>query len=545
MKLAASRGPIRPYGIECKSMSYNSLHRVGRPAPRRGAFSLAELVISMGILVLMLSLAGQVFTLTIQSTGQATALTESMQALRVFEQTLREDLRHVHPGRSLMVIQGNPVNAYWTAEGKGADPDGNPAEPANDPPYPHPIDPERDDVRGFLVPPRADVLMFFTERSAASTSANAANVTSNLQQVVYGHAELGEFVADPNAVGGFVFQEQFPVATGGAAPQAFPTENSGGVQYPSTTRPSVDPAQNWHLARRSVLLLPTSSPGCYPPSITPTIDKLDDLRLLEASSDFVCFDGRDVGNNFPPFTVENHILLPQWDPTTGAPLGAPWFPPAIFGRVAQAYGNWFNPLKRSRMDPTPPPTLASRLAHYMLPRCASFKVEWSLNPRSEFVDGRLGGVGEVFWFDPGDPADAVPSSDPLRALGDRVAGLKQGGSCPPEDQTCFKLESLLNTRTTHLDGGFYSLSDRFRTNGFPGADPEAWNPIAPASASHPPGNLVLFAASRPLQPQLPNERVVVPDDVFPSALRITVDLFDKDRRLDKPIRHVMVIPVGE
>lgn len=538
-------------------MFYSSLHRIGRSAPGRGAFSLAELVISMGILVLMLSLAGQVFTLTIQSTGQATALTESMQALRVFEQTLREDLRHVHPGRSLMVIQGNPVNAYWTTEGKATDPDGNPAQGD---PYPHPIDPERDDPNGRLVPPRADVLMFFTERRATSFSASTVGsspVTSNLQQVVYGHAELGDFVADPtdpSAVNGFVFQEQFPAATAGLTPQAFPTEGSGGAAYPSTERASVDPAENWHLARRSVLLLPTNSPACLPVAPYPApITRLDDAphgRLLNAESDLVCFDGKAVAG-FPPFTIENHLLLPQWDPTSGAPLGAPWFPPAIFGSVGQPYADWFNPLKRSRLDPTPPPTLASRLAHYMLPRCASFKVEWSLNPRSEFVDGRLGSVGEMFWFDPGDngdPADTVPSPDPLRALQDRVDGLRQTNRCrptePQEDALCLQLENLLNTRTTHSDGGFYSLSDRFRTNGFPGADADAWDPIGPAGRSNP-GNLVLFAASRPLQPQLPNERIVVPDDVFPSALRITVDLFDKDRRLDKPIRHVMVIPVGE
>ena len=30
----------------------------------------------------------------------------------------------------------------------------------------------------------------------------------------------------------------------------------------------------------------------------------------------------------------------------------------------------------------------------------------------------------------------------------------------------------------------------------------------------------------------------------PAALRITVDVFDRERRLDRPIRHVMTIPVG-
>jgi len=62
------------------------------------------LVVSIGILVLMMSLAGQVFNITVQSTGQATALTEAMQQLRAFERTLRDDLRSVQPGNSLILI---------------------------------------------------------------------------------------------------------------------------------------------------------------------------------------------------------------------------------------------------------------------------------------------------------------------------------------------------------------------------------------------------------------------------------------------------------
>ena len=35
-----------------------------------------------------------------------------------------------------------------------------------------------------------------------------------------------------------------------------------------------------------------------------------------------------------------------------------------------------------------------------------------------------------------------------------------------------------------------------------------------------------------------------PDPFFPKALRITVDLYDDAGRLDRPIRHTMVVPVG-
>jgi hypothetical protein len=131
-------------------------------------------VISIGILILMMALAGQVFSITIKSTGQATALTEVTQQLRVFEETLREDLRNVQPGQSVMLIQGNPVNAYWTQLGKEADDDGKP-----DTGYGHLRDLEREKLDSLgtpvilngnevLVEPRADILMFFTARKATS-----------------------------------------------------------------------------------------------------------------------------------------------------------------------------------------------------------------------------------------------------------------------------------------------------------------------------------------------------------------------------------------
>ena len=129
----------------------------------RRAFSLAELIVAVGVLVLMLALAGQVMSLTVKSTGQARAITEVNQQLRIFERILRKDLRGVQRGDSVMLIQGNPINAYWTDEGRQADDDGDPSTG-----YPHDIDREREDPQnpGNLQLPRADVLMFFTSRAA-------------------------------------------------------------------------------------------------------------------------------------------------------------------------------------------------------------------------------------------------------------------------------------------------------------------------------------------------------------------------------------------
>ncbi len=520
------------------------------PGARQGAFSLAELVISMGILLLMMALAGQVFNLTVQSTGQATALTEVMQELRVFEQTLREDLRHVQPGNSVLLIHGNPVNAYWTQRDRDVDVDGAASGDGPRTGYDHPADPEREDADGNLLAPRADILMFFTARRGSSFAEAGTGMTSNLQQVVYGHAELGEYVASDTAAGGYEFH---PVR-GTVDPQGqldrpmFPVDAVAGAKYASTTRVADVAAEEWHLARRSVLLLSADGPAPTPPA--QPVRRLDDVKLLRGETDVTWL--RDMPGPKPSGNGYEDVVLRAWvDPTSGE-LAPPWYLPPVFGDLSKPYAQWFKPFERSRMDSTPPAVLASRLGHFMLPRCASFKVEWALNPHSEFVAGRLDGAGEVFWFDPGDngdPSDAAVKPDPLRSLEERIKALKKGASvCGANDTLCQSLDALLNQCTFHPDrgqrgDGLYSLSDRFRGPNFsPSCDPEAvWEPLAPDGKRT---NLVVFTASKPPAycPTPPCEPV--PDDMFPGALRVTVDVFDKDRRLDRPIRHVMVIPIG-
>lgn len=526
-------------------------------SPRRTAFTLAELVVAIGVLLLMLSLAGQVFNLTIQSTGQATALTRIGQQLRSLERTLREDLADVQPGESLIVIQGNPVNAYWTALGQDADPDrGSPSGgPANG--YPHAADPERETAipskpaEQVPVLPRADMLMFFTNRTASSYV--DPSVTSNVQQVVYGHAELGDYtptgISTPTPTcddpvpsirtGAFRFQRAREAS---ATKGLFPVD---GKEYPSPTGLCEVPAADWHLARRSVLLMPTAAPPLppgAPPALAWPTGTLADPRLLRNESDVLW-----------NFNYDNAVLKPKPGPgSVGAPptypLNGCWQPPAgILGTTGIVS------LARSQLDPSPPALCAGRLGHYLLPNCASFKVEWSLNPRSDFVAGRLDGGNEILWFDPGHVEDQTKPSasgdDPMKPLADAIASLDariklesnaQKKRALNEQRTA--LNDLLNVPSLRSDGQVYSLAERFG--------------IAPATGSSPctptdrlaadgRANLILFAANRRvLDPTTALPPAYVPDDVFPGALKITVDVFDPEHRLERPIRHVMVIPVG-
>ena len=206
----------------------------------------------------------------------------------------------------------------------------------------------------------------------------------------------------------------------------------------------------------------------------------------------------------------------------------PWFLPGLFENENvflsfQGANYEFKDKLRTRLDPTPPASVAKRIAPAMLPNCANFKVEWTLDPRGEFVNGRLEGVRDVFWFDPG-------AENPLAEL---VAAIQRA----PDDDTRRRLERLLNARTFHPDNlQAYSLTDRFR------GDPDLWEPLAPDGRS----NLIVFNAHRLDRGATLGctDDKIVPEDIFPRALRITIDVYDQEGRLERPIRHVIVAPVG-
>jgi prepilin-type N-terminal cleavage/methylation domain-containing protein len=488
--------------------------RLNRRYGHRRGFTLAELVVAVGVLLLMLALAGQVMSVTVRSTGQAKALSDVNQMLRVFEQTIREDLKAVQPGNSMMFIQCNPINAYWTQTGRDADAD---TDPLNG--YPHAKDIEREVAtvsRGANRPlerPRADILMIFTSRKA--TSFLDSTVTSNMQQVVYSHAVLGRYV--PVAGGAFEFRPDR------SPDDAFPSDPNQFVTVP---------AERWHLARRSVLLMPTPAPPPEPgedpwwanPDFPPDPDyRLDDPKLLLGETDVVA-----------NFDYAREVLSSSG--IVGYPGGAPWYLPHIFG----AAGNrWPKPYARSLLDEAPLAAMANRLGHYFLPNCASFKVEWALDPTSEFVGSRLDGEKELYWFDPGayvDPVAGSPAADPLASL-QKAANeeeLATGGSARWE-----RLSTLLNEDLGTSSPNPHTLRQRM-------ADDAEWRHEALGDPRLRRTNGVAFTATRRADSVLggnPPDREF-PEDVFPGALRITIDLFDGARRLEGPVRHVIVVPVG-
>jgi type II secretory pathway pseudopilin PulG len=476
-----------------------TVHRFGvnrrsRPATGGSAFSLIELVVSVGVLALMFLLAGQVFTLTLRSTGQARAVTTLSQTLREFERTVRQDLAEVDPSESLILIQGNPVNAYWTADGRELDPDDNPDPdaPGQDAGYPHVEDPERENASGHLVKPRADILMFFAARETSSY--NDPRVSSSLVQVVYNHARLGEYVEDTDGgVGDPEYLFEPTDVSGDGEDDIFPLDEDG---EPDPDTVSALPANQWHLARRAVLISPIEAEEVS--GVPVWAERLYEQEILDGAMDIVeDFDFEEMvltpAEEFPFFRPK--VLLPDRTP------------------VIPVY-------ERSNLDVTPPALMGRRLGSYFLPNCASFKVEWSLDPRSELVAGRLDGESEVYWIDPG-------AEDPLASL--RAAYNDASGARRA------RLRSLIQDADLRSDGSSWSLEQRVAGESGGSPDPDWRSPMGP--------NTIFFAARRERIVE-PNKGALVQDDLYPYALRITIDIYDDDQRLERPRRHVVVVPVG-
>jgi type II secretory pathway pseudopilin PulG len=498
------------------------------------AFTMVELIVSIGLLALTMVLAGAVFSLTTKSSGQATALIEVEQAIRALEQTLREDLRYVEPGSSMMIIQGNRVSAYWTQDAKEADGDGNPLNgvPGSRDPEREIVEPATADV--YAEVPRADVLMVFTARPGRTYTQppqGMPRLEGRLQQVVYGHAELGEL--SPSSAGGWLL---LPPSLTSLPPSG--TASFFDVTFDPTTpfNPfSANPSQfdfpaarEWVLARRSVLILDGDSAyeqqlindGYQPAADLNDSDETgsDQYYILDGRRDFIINHpstagtgfsfARDVKRDQAGFVSTRPWLAEVKPPQAGPPAGTllPWF-------------------ARSQVDVDPPPAHAWRLGHYILPQCASFKVEWLLSPMDEAIAGHFRAMSrvkkEAIWVDPADVEAAVARA---------AAWIGNAASPEPDDY----MGHLVGKGWGPMDiGRVETLLGSWVTNTF----------VAPGSRFARSGvgsNHVFYARMQ----EAGGNGIPVLDPLFPRALRITVDVYDRAGRLERPIRHVMILPVG-
>ena len=271
----------------------------------RSAFTLAEILVSTALLLLIMGLATQVFKITLDGSGQLQQRTEVDRVARMIENQLREDLAAIDPSLGVLVIQGNPAPAYWTEREKNLDLNDN--DPTNgiddlsastNPafiPSPTRSNPTSDyDSIDSVAPlgaavfdttivdddhpvlPRADVLTFVRTGQPEDRSYRFPDVTFGINAVMltYGHAEKGTL--NPDTLN--VDLRLVPLQTPGMVGAGYNNDSTDdwlpcigctpGVDYPLRKIPILqngggpdatpgvqDVARDWHLARRAVILM--------------------------------------------------------------------------------------------------------------------------------------------------------------------------------------------------------------------------------------------------------------------------------------------------
>ena len=147
---------------------------------------------------------------------------------------------------------------------------------------------------------------------------------------------------------------------------------------------------------------------------------------------------------------------------------------------------------------------------------SSFKVEWALDLRRliPFGNGNPPPPNELIWFDPG-----------------RVDDDGNVGTMPEIDELIARKREYVGTTVeTELKRIQRKLTE----------------PISPLGRFQV-GEAKGFGVDTPLW--YSNDRINggspgQADRYYPVALRITVDLYDQARRLERPIRHVFILPIG-
>ena len=197
---------------------------------RRRGFTLVEMLVSLAVLTVALTVVGVVFAVTTKTASQAAAYSEVLNWVRQWEEQMREDLRYVDPARSVLVVLGRKQSASLTKADLQSkrwyrEQVGNPVN------LTYGYDPTRanqDDPFGVWSSPRADILMFITNRPAASQApvpnpnagtvlpaALAASLGAKFapQIVVYGHAALADALWVPGSPNGsFTFPDEYTSA---------------------------------------------------------------------------------------------------------------------------------------------------------------------------------------------------------------------------------------------------------------------------------------------------------------------------------------------
>jgi len=358
----------------------------------RLAFTLTEMLVALAVTVLALGVVTSVFSVTTRTAAVAAAIAEVETFARNFADQLRQDLEYCDPAESILVIHGRTQPAALTEDFRQAGQyyrvlTGDPgALDGLDPRFSPTLPAQYSD-------PRADILMFFTNRPSVSKAPATGTPSDAFQQklqagvrvspiqVVYGHAALDSAVQSGAT---WVF-----------------ANNLDHIEAVDASGISLLPANRWPLSRRATLLEEPASGG---PSVPVPQFMNDDFdRIVRCYStdptlaaDAVQFSLQDYLALYAPSvgasgTLQGRALLsPYLFPTIAGypslgPGHVPWSPldAPLVNWVLYYYGIEANHHVATVIE-QPPAALQDNLGLHLLPGCVWFQVEFLLpeDPRN-------------------------------------------------------------------------------------------------------------------------------------------------------------------
>lgn len=487
----------------------------------RRAFTLVEMLVALGVLIVAMAVVTTIFGISAKTAAQAQAIGQIETALNSYVSQLEADLNGIDPSQSVLVIQGRRQPAAHTEELRQAgqfwraltgDPTVNGMlsydtrfdnSQAAYPPGATPRDQYSD--------PRADVLMFYTQRPLESRApATGAFPPSPINPADQFQAALqrGTKVAPAQIMYG-IASYAFGNADASGAYVWPPSANDRHIGTGNTYRISQFPLTDWMLARRQVLIEDVSTgvpmnngipSGSAPPlvSVRQTWDRI--LRNYVAlagdrsrfAADSVAFPLRDWLVFFGPIPVSSPLALWKYTPYPSG-LGSPAtlvnaVLPNMYADAAAASAYQVATLARN-----PTPDIQSNQALVALPACAWFQVEFLM---------------------PEDPRNSVRT--PLSSQRDDMARWVE---VPPGETFAFVPDSEANRQmvTSQIDTAGNALANS-RLSTFGAVVPQNY-------------------LASPTTVNRGNNRNV---RLWPYAIRITVRAFDREGKLNEPIIRTVI-----
>ena len=424
------------------------------PSMRRAAaFTLTELLIAVGVLVVVIVAAAKIFSASSKVAAVSEANADLIQTATAIESQIRADFASI-PKNSFLVIQQVEVNGLGQVQNPVVDPALGSTEI------------------------RADQIAFFTRgvrqttQYTGSQEGNSSNgiattwtAESAVARVYYGHGVIAPAI--PLGTGPFSYENSnasvVPWKAGRAELERFTDGAAQGVGNIPLTK-----ASNWPLVRLSTLLasdgLPTTIDGAGNATNT-TYPRFGSAAINASVS---LFTNRAIRlnplatkypNTYAPLWTSGRVDVVKWQPDDlfsqmvhqpdaqqamvgipfiRQPLSAPWGGPSSRLRMIQTLANWAAPatsvnagngsnelyVTYPRVEKAAPSSAKSDVmltAPVLAANCSSFKVEWT------WADG----VGRTF-------AGSGPNNPPQG--GESIGMLVRNGN-PIPSQPWFGLDS--------------------------------------------------------------------------------------------------------